>query len=196
MTKNFKHKALLWGGIGLASVGIITTTFLVHKKKKQLDPVLALSDAFTNYFGEKGMLSNSYPRGVRNNNPGNLVLTSIKWKGKVPNEQNTDGHFEQFYTYADGVRAMIKDIMNDHKKGSKSVRKLIYEYSPPTENNTEIYINWVASVLGVSPDATITLSKDILKSFAVAIIKKENGTQKDGKVYLKNSHFESAYISV
>ena len=29
-------------------------------------------------------------RGIRNNNPGNLVLTNIAWQGKIPNSQNTE----------------------------------------------------------------------------------------------------------
>ena len=38
---------------------------------------------------EKSYLNNSaLPRGLRNNNPGNLVQTSIAWLGKVPLSQN------------------------------------------------------------------------------------------------------------
>jgi hypothetical protein len=36
------------------------------------------------------------PRGWRNNNPGNVVISSAKWVGKV--EFNSDGKFEQFDT--------------------------------------------------------------------------------------------------
>lgn len=191
MIKIFKNKKfLLWTGISLASVGVIATSIVVYKNRKKIKPAL---DSFINYFGEKTMLSNSYPAGVRNNNPGNLRITDINWQGKVPVSKNTDKRFEQFYTYEYGVRAMLKDIINDYNKGKKSVRKLISEYSPPSENSTEAYINWVSQNLGVKPDDTLNMTKDTLKTFAIAIIKMENGTVNSGKVYLRNSQFETAY---
>jgi hypothetical protein len=75
---------------------------------------------FKNLNSGNSYLSNS-PRGVRNNNPGNLVYTHIKWQGKVPKHQNKDRRFEMFIAPEYGVRAMIKDLKHDIEKGKNTV---------------------------------------------------------------------------
>ncbi|MGO4770414.1 hypothetical protein ACEN2I_02035 [Flavobacterium sp. W22_SRS_FK3] len=113
-------------------------------------------------------------RGVRNNNPGNLVLTSIAWQGKIPNKQNTDGHFEQFTEVKYGIRAMLRDLTNDISKGKNTIRKLITEYAPPSENNTEQYINIICKAVGLSADQTIQIiDAKFYLVIARAIIKHE-----------------------
>lgn len=121
-------------------------------------------------------MSNTVSRGIRNNNPGNLVYTNIAWQGKLPLSQNTDKHFEQFTTIEYGIRAMFKDLINDINKGKNTVRKLITEYAPPHENNTGQYIKDVSNSIGVKPDDKITTINDnFLLLLGKAIIKKENG---------------------
>src|ERR1700741_2538170 len=51
-------------------------------------------------------------RGLKNNNPGNIHITSQSWKGKIPKTLNTDGSFEQFTEKHWGVRAMTRIIKN------------------------------------------------------------------------------------
>ncbi len=115
-------------------------------------------------------------RGIRNNNPGNLILTSIAWQGKIPAKSNTDGKFEQFQTMELGIRAMFKDLVNDINKGKNTVRKLINEYAPPSENNTSQYIKDVCQSIGVQPDDVITsINQSFLLKLGKAIIRKENG---------------------
>lgn len=106
---------------------------------------------------EKSFLGDmSKPRGIRNNNPGNLVITGIDWKGKVPIQQNTDGMFEQFENWYYGVRAMWIDLKGDvFTDGDNTIRKLIHKYAPPFENPTETYIQYVANFTGKSPDELI-----------------------------------------
>lgn len=114
-------------------------------------------------------------RGLRNNNPGNLILTNIAWQGKIPNKQNKDGHFEQFQDIYWGIRAMLLDVINDIKKGKNTVRKLITEYAPPHENNTEAYISHVAKSLKISADTKFqAINGAFLFQLAKAIISKEN----------------------
>jgi hypothetical protein len=115
-------------------------------------------------------------RGLRNNNPGNLKLTSIAWQGKIPNSQNTDKVFEQFSTLKHGIRAMLKDLINDISKGKNTVKKLISEYAPATENNTKAYINSVCSSIGVTPEQKITsVNRKFLFMLARSIMKVELG---------------------
>ena len=139
-------------------------------------------------FGGKTMIDStkatSKARGIRNNNPGNLVKTTAAWQGKVPHSQNTDSYFEQFIAPEWGIRAMFIDIRGDiTKKGQNTVRKLMTSYAPPPtkgkgflyNNNTAAYIGVVSKALGKSPDSLITPSDyfPLLR----AIIKHENGVQ-------------------
>ncbi len=117
----------------------------------------------------------SLPRGIRNNNPGNLVITASKWLGKVPVAQNTDGHFEQFTSIEYGIRAMAYDIVGDVRKGLNTLDKLITEYAPPFENNTQVYIDTVANETGLQPSAPILLSVTLLREIIKAKIAVENG---------------------
>jgi len=122
-------------------------------------------------------------RGIRNNNPGNLVFTSNNWIGKIPYNQNNDlgKHFEQFTEVKFGIRAMLIDIIGDIGKGKDTIKKLITEYAPPVENNTKLYIEKVAKSVGLTPDQKI-YQVDILfmLQIARAIINHENG--KDAKL--------------
>lgn len=113
-------------------------------------------------------------RGIRNNNPGNLSLTDIPWRGKVPPEENTDGRFEQFYFAVDGIRAMARDLKTDYAQGLRSLRELITEWAPPTENNTDAYVAAVAARTGLDPDAPLTLDAHLYE-LVDAIIHHENG---------------------
>lgn len=118
----------------------------------------------------------SKARGIRNNNPGNLVKTNDAWKGKVPHTQNTDSRFEQFIAPEWGIRAMFIDIKGDiTKKGQNTIRKLITSYAPQFENNTAAYIAVVSKAIGKSPDSQLT-ANDYLPLIK-AIIKHENGIQ-------------------
>lgn len=83
-------------------------------------------------------------RGIRNNNPFNLKLSKQKWIGKVPNEQNTDGTFEQFSAMCYGLRAGIMTLRNYQRKyGIYELKYFIMRFAPPKENQTAKYIDFV-----------------------------------------------------
>lgn len=122
----------------------------------------------------KSFLGNHKIRGLRNNNPGNLVKTNIKWQGKVT--INTDGKFEQFVNIHFGIRAMLKDLINDINKGKNTVSKLILEYAPPNENDTNNYIDLVSKSIGATPNQKLTvINVDFLFALSRAIFKVELG---------------------
>ncbi|MBB4803908.1 hypothetical protein HNP37_003988 [Flavobacterium nitrogenifigens] len=113
---------------------------------------------------------------MRNNNPGNLIRTSIAWQGKIPHSANTDKNFEQFENVHFGLRAMLKDLINDINKGKNTVKLLITEYAPPSENDTKAYINSVAKTLGVSPTQKLTeINSKFLINLVRAILQVELG---------------------
>ena len=111
------------------------------------------------------------PRGLRNNNPFNLVRTSIAWQGKVG---GSDPRFETFENLSFGIRAGLLDLYNDWaRKNLKTIRGLITEFAPPSENLTGNYINFVAARTGIAPDRPLQLP-DLVK-VAQAIVIMENG---------------------
>lgn len=129
---------------------------------------------------------NSLPRGLRNNNPGNLVYTGINWVGKIPYAQNSDWsgspsnivkQFEQFTSANYGIRAMALDVLNDLKQHNYTLAQLIYEYAPAHENNTVAYIQFVSNATGIEPNQVIYANATILKALLRSIINMENGTQ-------------------
>ena len=115
-------------------------------------------------------------RGIRNNNPGNIRKTGIRWQGMAPEVEQTDKEFVRFIAPEWGIRAMARDLKTDYSQGQRTVRALINEWAPPIENDTSAYVSAVSRALGVGPDDTLTLSAH-LDPLVRAIIKHENGFQ-------------------
>lgn len=121
-------------------------------------------------------------RGIRNNNPGNIEISTSAWKGKRAKADNTDGRFEQFDN-TDGVGANVWGLRALYKilatyrtsYNLTTVRGIITRWAPPTENDTEAYIAAVAKAVGKSATAVLDMS-DYPKLMA-AIVQHENGVQ-------------------
>ncbi|WDF65655.1 hypothetical protein [Flavobacterium sp. KACC 22763] len=131
------------------------------------------------FLGQKNL-----SRGLRNNNPGNLIITPSAWQGKIEKSKNTDGHFEQFKELKYGIRAMLKDIINDISKGKNTIRLLISEYAPVIENNTALYIDFISKKTGIGKDEKIqNVDSLFLISIARAIMEYENGKEYADLIY-------------
>ncbi|MFC3151800.1 structural protein [Litoribrevibacter euphylliae] len=115
------------------------------------------------------------PRGIRNNNPGNIENNGIPWNG-LSSEQ-TDSRFYQFVSPEYGIRAMAR-ILNNYqvKHGLNTVRALINRWAPPFENKTDSYAEHVAHAAGLDPDQPIDVSQHLADIIPV-MIKHENGQQ-------------------
>ena len=112
-------------------------------------------------------------RGYRNNNPGNIRISSSPWLGKVPDAANTDGSFEQFTSPEYGIRAIYRILTSYYDRGINTVSGIISTWAPSTENNTGAYIAAVATQAGLDPN--IMLSQDQLALLVPGIIQHENG---------------------
>jgi hypothetical protein len=113
------------------------------------------------------------PRGIRNNNPGNIRYDGTKWIGLAA--PPSDGSFCRFTAAKYGIRAMAKIIMNYGKKhGLDTIRQIIGRWAPPNENDTGAYVNSVALALRYSADAPLNIP-DALPRLCRAIIRHENG---------------------
>lgn len=91
-----------------------------------------------------------YPRGMRNNNPGNIRYNkNLNWQGKVPKSESKDKSFEQFKKYWYGVRALIL-VLNSYyiKHNLQTIEKIINRFAPPIENETETYVSKVCKYTG------------------------------------------------
>lgn len=114
------------------------------------------------------------PRGIRNNNPGN-IRHGEKWQGLA--DEQSDAAFATFTSAEYGIRALGKVLLNYQRKYAlDTVRKLISRWAPPNENDTDAYVNSVARAIGVGPDDKITVS-DRLAALTKSIIQHENGQQ-------------------
>lgn len=115
------------------------------------------------------------PRGIKNNNPGNIRKSDIKWQGKVV---GTDPAFESFASPEYGIRAMGKILRTYQRDGFDTVREMIDRWAPPVENDTDSYVNHVASLLGLAANDKVDLdNKTQLKMLLQAIVRHENGQQ-------------------
>ncbi|HAM5180824.1 TPA: hypothetical protein IB025_001370 [Escherichia coli] len=116
------------------------------------------------------------PRGVRNNNPGNLEASSSNpWVGQT----GSDGRFAKFETPEHGIRALGRNLISYQRQGIDTVGEIINRWAPPSDNNdTAAYIKAVCAQLGVTANQPLDASNpDTLQALCAAIIKHENGTQ-------------------
>ena len=114
------------------------------------------------------------PRGIRNNNPGNIRLGD-PWQGLA--KAQTDGAFCQFSAPTYGIRALCRVLITyQDKHGLRSIRGIISRWAPPNENNTGAYVEAVAKATRHSPDTNLDMhTYEDLKAVASAIIVHENG---------------------
>lgn len=115
------------------------------------------------------------PRGIRNNNPGNIRRSRDPWQGLARDQQ--DIAFFTFATMPDGVRAAARIFITYYDKyGLDTVRKVITRWAPPAENDTDAYVAAVSAALGVGSDDPIDLQEyAVLKPLLKAVFKHENG---------------------
>lgn len=122
------------------------------------------------------MVTVPLPRGIRNNNPGNLRWGD-PWLGLVAQKDRTDRDFCQFQTPEYGLRAMAVVLRNYQLKHKlMTVNEIVRRWAPPSENNTGAYIKSVAAALKVFPHDKVDLSNAATMTALVkAIIQHENG---------------------
>ena len=114
-------------------------------------------------------------RGLRNNNPGNIRRSRVRYKGEVRPSRDPD--FKEFSTMAYGYRAVFV-LLDTYRSryGLNTIRQMLNRYAPPTENFTEGYVRFVADYSGVMPDEVIdTRSEKDMIPIVAAMSKIENG---------------------
>lgn len=125
----------------------------------------------------------NYPKGLRNNNPGNLrPLPSGQWQGEIKPSDHTG--FSRFSDVSWGLRAMITDITGDIvKDGLNTLTKLINQYAPASDNNnTTAYIKAVSDSTGIPPDAIIKPDRNTIEKIIKGKLKVELGQSYAAKI--------------
>lgn len=108
-------------------------------------------------------ISQPLPRGLRNNNPGNLRPPGKRqmFVGTV----GTSGGFVVFKNIAYGIRGMAKNaITHIVKRGNDTPAKYVSAYAPASDgNDTAKYIKLVSEKLGIKPNDRIELTGENLR---------------------------------
>lgn len=115
------------------------------------------------------------PRGIRNNNPFNIRHSKALWKGEAVNQD--DPAFVQFSAPKWGLRAGMKVLLTyQNKHGLNTIEKMISRFAPPSENDTEAYIEHVCTLSGLDRNSPVNLhAPENLIALAQAIVRHENG---------------------
>lgn len=122
------------------------------------------------------MRRNELPRGLRNNNPGNIRRNSDVFQGEI--NPSRDKEFKQFKNMAYGYRAMYKILSNYYNKYQlNTIRKMISRWAPENENNTAAYVSLVSSYSGVGPDDLISFDREQMIQIVAGMSKVENGRE-------------------
>lgn len=115
----------------------------------------------------------SKPRGIRNNNPGNIEFgTFARRQGAT----GSDGRFATFETPEQGIVAAENLLKSYISRGTNTIEKIVSRWAPPSENNTEAYINQVVKRTGIDRKAPISAADAAtLRKIVNAKIWVENG---------------------
>lgn len=114
-------------------------------------------------------------RGLRNNNPGNIRISPVKYLGEAA--VSADPSFKEFKTILWGYRAVFVLLHTYFVKHSLStIRGMINRYAPSNENDTQSYIKAVSIWAGIDPDRILnTLDGTTMIPIVSAISRIENG---------------------
>lgn len=116
------------------------------------------------------------PRGIRNNNPGNIRKGPTAWQGEVAGD---DPDFCTFSAPEWGVRAIARILLTyQAADGCRTLRQIVGRWAPPSENDTDAYLAAVAGACATDPDQPIDLhGPEKMAPVVAAIIRHENGEQ-------------------
>lgn len=118
------------------------------------------------------------PRGIRANNPGNLIwVDTFRCQGQLPHDPTIESRFARFSSPVWGLRALARQLIvyQDRYKLS-TVLGMVNRWAPPNENDTGAYVRFVAGEVGVDPTETINVHHpETLVRLVRAITRHENG---------------------
>ena len=113
------------------------------------------------------------PRGVRDNNPLNIEPVGFTYQGQTGLDSNGEAIFSDTMF---GFRSAALDLYTAYYlHGRKTLTDIISVFAPPSENDTNAYINYVAQQMNISPDEDIKITGSVMLSLIRAMMKMEIG---------------------
>jgi len=115
------------------------------------------------------------PRGLRNNNPGNIEDGSFTQN--LPGYAGSDGRFAKFETPEAGRNAQSALLDRYGRQGIDTVKGVISRWAPASDgNDVDAYSRYVAGRLGIKPGDKIDLADPAMRGrVASAMAEFENG---------------------
>lgn len=114
------------------------------------------------------------PRGIRNNNPGNLNYAGQSGAKK---ESGENGRFAVFESMRDGISALYRQIQLYFSRGVNTIESVVNKYAPAEDNNNvQAYIRQLVGATGKQADEKLS-GEDTETVFKLirGIINHENG---------------------
>ncbi|EPY9202576.1 hypothetical protein ACXHVK_002144 [Morganella morganii] len=111
-------------------------------------------------------------RGLRNNNPGNLIAAP----NSTGYDYGNDHRYVKFGSSRDGIAAMSRQLMLDAEDGLNTFDGLLQKYAPAkAKNNTQGYIDRVSKGTGFGPHEPLNMhDPNVLAKVIPHMIKVEN----------------------
>lgn len=144
------------------------------------DAWLKRSYAWWDSISKTGDADNKYdaygtkPRGIRNNNPGNLNFAG---QAGATKEGGENGRFAVFESMRDGISALYKQIQLYFSRGVNTIESVVNKYAPAGDNNNvQAYIKQLVGATGKQEDEKLS-GEDTETVFKLirGIINHENG---------------------
>lgn len=114
------------------------------------------------------------PRGIRNNNPGNLNFAG---QAGATKEGGENGRFAVFESMRDGISALYRQIQLYFSRGVNTIESVVNKYAPADDNNNvQAYIKQLVGATGKQADEKLS-GEDTETVFKLirGIINHENG---------------------
>ncbi|AOM39213.1 hypothetical protein [Xenorhabdus hominickii] len=139
-----------------------------HVGEKVPDMPVVRESNYANPLKESGR----QPRGIRNNNPGNLVAAP----NAVGKDYGKTHTYVKFGTAHDGISAMARQLMLDAERGLNTIDLFLDKYaSKKAGNNTEAYVRSVSQRTGYARNQRLDMhDPEVLNNLMAAMIKQEN----------------------
>lgn len=141
-------------------------------------------DSHFNYLASQGS-SNVLPRGIRNNNPGNLNFAGQAGARK---EAGPNGHFAVFGSMPEGIAALDKQLKAYSARGINTIGKLVSTYAPAGDgNNVQAYAQFLSKSAGVGVNDPLDLRDQKLRAALIKGI----AAHENGAGYITDAHIQS-----
>lgn len=95
-------------------------------------------------------------RGIRNNNPLNIIHSYATWQGESPTQ--TDPNFVQFQSMEYGIRAAVLLLRAYKRRGISTIANIIKRWCP--DETAESYIRNVCRLTGMPRHQVIDINNE------------------------------------